>query len=132
MMIYGLLVHSHCSDPLGAHLRLRGHGSSLGVEVSFAFLVLPFCSGSPFFLKFPGPKLKIIQRITNRAIKICTADCFDLELDSIYNFFIPLGYPETVIKKTIKATQYKMNRYPLSAHILAQSTFPFLIWVKTQ
>ena len=57
-------------------------------------------------------KLKIIQCITNRAIKICTADCLNLEFDNIYKIFLSLGYPETVIKKTIKATQSKMNRLP--------------------
>ena len=50
-----------------------------------------------------------MQSITNRAIKICTADCLDLELDKI---FLLLGYQETVIKKTIKATQFKMNCLP--------------------
>ena len=49
-------------------------------------------------------KLKIIQCITNRTIKICMADCLDLELDNIYNIFLSLGYPKTVIQKTIKAT----------------------------
>ena len=57
-------------------------------------------------------KLKIIQCITNRAIKICTADCLDSELDNIFKIFLSLGYPETVIKKTIKATQSKMNSLP--------------------
>ena len=32
-------------------------------------------------------KLKIIQCITNRAIKICTAACLNSELDNIYNVF---------------------------------------------
>ena len=53
-----------------------------------------------------------MQSITNRAIKICTADCLDLELDKIFKIFPLLGYQETVIKKTIKATQSKMNCLP--------------------
>ena len=53
-----------------------------------------------------------MQSITNRAIKICTADCLDLELDKIFKIFLLLGYQETVIKKTIKATQSKMNCLP--------------------
>ena len=53
-----------------------------------------------------------MQSITNRAIKICTADCLDLELDKIFNFFLLLGYQKTVIKKTIKATQSEMNHLP--------------------
>ena len=31
-------------------------------------------------------KLKIIQCITNRAIKICTVDCLDEELESVKIF----------------------------------------------
>ena len=69
--------------------------------------------------KFPGTrfaqpkkKLKILQCITNKAIKICTADWFDLEMHSIFKVFCSLGYSETVIKKIINATQSKINRSP--------------------
>ena len=42
----------------------------------------------------------------------CTTDCLDLEFEKIYKVFLSIGYPETVIKKTTKATQSKMNRLP--------------------
>ena len=50
--------------------------------------------------------------ITNRVIKICSADCLDLEQEKIFKIFLLLGYPETVIKMTMKATQSKMNCLP--------------------
>ena len=56
-----------------------------------------------------SPINKKLRCITIRAIKICTANCVDLELDNISKIFLSLGYPETVIKKTIKATQSKIN-----------------------
>ena len=40
------------------------------------------------------------------------ADCLSLEFDTIYKVFLSLSYPATVIKKTIKTTQSKMNRLP--------------------
>ena len=45
-----------------------------------------------FYTYFPGirfapQKLKIVQCIINRAVKICTDDCFGLKLDNISKFF---------------------------------------------
>ena len=65
------------------------------------------------FLSKKKQKLKIIQCITNRAIKICTVDSLGEELDNIFNIFSSLGYPENLIKQTIKATQTKMNSLPI-------------------
>ena len=58
-------------------------------------------------------KLKIIRCIKNRAIKICSVDCLDEELDNIYKKISSLGYPAKLITKTIKANQTKMNSLPI-------------------
>ena len=51
--------------------------------------------------------------ITSRAIKISTVDSLNEELDDIFNVFSSLGYPEILIKHTIKATQTKINSLPI-------------------
>ena len=47
-------------------------------------------------------KVNLIRTLCDRAIKICSASQLDAEVENIFKIFIENGYPENLVKKTIK------------------------------
>ena len=71
-------------------------------------------------------KINLIGTLVHRAFKICSKGKLDAELDKILSILLENGYPENLIKSTIKRKLQQLNSNPVhTVKKNAQSTYTF-------
>ena len=70
-------------------------------------------------------KINLIGTLVHRAFMICWKGKLDPELDKILSILLENGYPENLIKSTIKRKLQQLNSNPVHTVKNAQSTYTF-------